>query len=386
MRHYYLLFLLIFSGVLSTVRGQTTIDTIDKETLPVIGDTIVMITDSFPYNDPAATDLQRLWDFRHLKTTGEYNVIYKEPDTSKYQGYFINANMMVASDDGTERFYALKDGNLNLIGFAGIDPVGFNIFLKGTFNDAIPEIITPMYIGRTYSTSSELTMPVNAKQLPDSILKKFPIYPDVGRLKSKFNIEIRVDTIGTLSLPQGDVECIRIYRKDLIYNYVEIQTLFGWLDVTGFLPDGTISLIDTAITYRYYSPDSKGPWAVVYTESSGKVPYKVDYKISSTNNKVINKDFGPEFKMTLFPNPTNGTSFYLNVKDAKSDNYIIRMYDIYGRQVFERTYYLDGDQVKQIVLEENNGRKAKVNPGVYFLDIRDTNNHFFDRKPIVVSY
>ncbi len=85
-------------------------------------------------------------------------------------------------------------------------------------------------------------------------------------------------------------------------------------------------------------------------------------------NSVIDPEFAEILSVKAFPNPFNQTLYLrAEIADMHSGDYALRIFDINGRLISNRTHYLPGGVETQISIDQ----LSNSPPGIYFIEITD---------------
>jgi hypothetical protein len=170
----------------------------------------------------------------------------------------------------------------------------------------------PFAYGNSFVESTSAAIALDLAQFPqlDTFLNNQNPIPgtqiDSVRAGFEFNADVEVDAWGEVNIPSGSYNCIRLHRMNYSNVVIEayISSFFGgfWIDVSGFIPAGTIPLgTDTIEQYEFRSDLTK--------------EYVVLLNVNPLDGSIINANFRNEISplsldvvsaaadMEIYPNP-----------------------------------------------------------------------------------
>ena len=328
----------VFSALLiipMTLQGQVTID---DSTFPVPGDTLRTVT-SFNFDgfdkDMMGEDL--FWGLTNVSGGFLTETVYVDPSEGVASELFPDADLL---DNSTlqEIYYTTLDDRIVEIGRAGVDPVLNLIDL--TYENDGESILrrAPMSFGDSFMNESSFRIQVPGSEIPDTLLNLLPIVPDSMRLIVEESNEDVVDSWGTVEIPGGTYEVIRVKRTTT--TNVELAAkvpILNWLVVDPANPlfAGLGPLLDllgesVEMSYSFFANDNKEIIASFAENEEGELvsmTYKGD--VTTSVGKINLK----EEDILTYPNPTFGDVTFKLV-NLPHDNYKVVVYNILGKQLW----------------------------------------------------
>ena len=328
----------VFSALLiipMTLQGQVTID---DSTFPVPGDTLRTVT-SFNFDgfDKEMTGEDLFWGLTNVSGGFLTETIYIEPTEGVASDLFPDADLL---DNSTlqEIYYQTLDDRIVEIGRAGLDPVLNLIDL--TFENEGENLLrrAPMSFGDSFMNESSFRIQVPGSEIPDTLLDLLPIVPDSMRLIVEELDEDVVDAWGTVEIPGGTYEVIRVKRTTTTNVQLAAKVpVLNWLVVDPANPlfAGLGPLLDllgetVEMSYAFVANDNKEIIASFAENEEGELvsmTYKGD--VTTSVGKINLK----EEDILTYPNPTFGDVTFKLV-NLPHDNYKVVVYNILGKQLW----------------------------------------------------
>ena len=327
----YLLVAFVLTPFISV--GQVTIT---NSTFPVPGDTLRTITtDDVSGFDKSLTGGDLTWDLSNISGGFLSETIYSDPADGDSTNLFPDADLL---DNSTQQeiYYQTFNNKIVEIGRSGLDPVLNLIDL--TFENDGEAVFrrAPMAFGDVYNDVSDFFVKTDASALPDSLLALFPISPDSLRLRVETSHDDVVDAWGTLILPNGSYDVIRVKRTTTTDSELgAFTTFFGWVTIDPAVFGNLGGLLDllgenTVVSYQFFANDNKEIMATFTEDFDGNLitaNYKGDM---TTSTGFINLK---EENILTYPNPTYGDVTF-ELMNLPHDNYKVVVYNIIGKKLW----------------------------------------------------
>lgn len=362
--------------------------TITNASFPAVGDTLNEAIDNSPAINNGEVGGNQVWDFTSLKA----NIIRKNAVRPASEGSasasFPTANLLfkqLGAANAQQQYMKSSTSKIEYIGYNGSLQGGLGSNIIAVFNPTEVMRRAPMKFFDNNVTNSSLNLTLPASIIPDTLLANFPIKPDSIRVKFESNRVDLVDSWGKMNIPNGSFDVLREKRMNFTNTKVEIKVAFlGWIDLSTLLGAGGgfggVNLgKDTIVQYHYFSNNAKEAIAVVSVD-----PNNLDSVLSVTfkaiNIKVtdINEIFDVENvnALNLYPNPAVNE---VNIKltDIPTGNYNMVIYNILGRQMMKKSYFVNGN----MVINENISILPKGN---YLISLSNNTGKIINTKRLIV--
>ena len=362
--------------------------TITNASFPAVGDTFNEAIDNSPAINNGEVGGNQVWDFTSLKA----NIIRKNAVRPASEGSasasFPTANLLfkqLGAANAQQQYMKSSTSKIEYIGYNGSLQGGLGSNIIAVFNPTEVMRRAPMKFFDNNVTNSSLNLTLPASIIPDTLLANFPIKPDSIRVKFESNRVDLVDSWGKMNIPNGSFDVLREKRMNFTNTKVEIKVAFlGWIDLSTLLGAGGgfggVNLgKDTIVQYHYFSNNAKEAIAVVSVD-----PNNLDSVLSVTfkaiNIKVtdINEIFDVENvnALNLYPNPAVNE---VNIKltDIPTGNYNMVIYNILGRQMMKKSYFVNGN----MVINENISILPKGN---YLISLSNNTGKIINTKRLIV--
>ena len=296
----------------------------------------------------------QVWDFISGSTAFISTDLYLDPSTAPPQ--YSRANTVIQTDQ-----LAMAGLNEPGIMYCYLHPTRFIFGAVETeyegetfdfmFTPYITQYTLPLQMGSSWSNNIDVD-------------EQFTI-PGIGdiRLELSSTLNSQVDAYGTVQVPWGDFECLRI-RNDVSYNLtISIWVLFVWVPV--------LEESGNAVNYDWRAPDVG---MVLNVMAEGTNP---NFSYAQTVRRLMNSSMvaGEELAAGLgvdqtaesfqlldsYPNPFNNETV-IAYELFEAANVDLRVVDILGRQVavLDQGYRTEG-------MNELHWRPENLSAGVYFV-------------------
>ncbi len=334
-----LAFTLILSlGIFSFAFAQTSIT---NATFLSAGDILYTGTDNAPSIDVGSAGPSQKWSFGNLQTPDVQMREVLPASAGTAGASFPNADIVMDMFGG-EVYMTVGTDEMVEVGFAG----GFQGFdIDSPYN---PQSIfrKTMEYGDSYSTENGIALTIPAEQIPFLDSLGLPVEPDSVRITRIQQIEVNADAWGTVILPTGTYDCLRLEKNTTASLMVEMYVPFlNWIDVTDFIAGqfGDLEQFGGGDTYQYefLADGIKESIAIVSLDTIGGDVQSVTFKSDpNVGIPVVNGDPGSFF--AAYPNPAYA-DVKIDVIGFERGNYDIGMYDISGKRVMNQNVNVNGD-------------------------------------------
>jgi len=362
----------LFFLILLSFRSTSQI-TISGSNLLNIGDIISQSEDFNTNINIGPAGQGQNWDFSQLIADDTWNMNVINPNNSPYSSNYPNADVCIM-DDG-EFIYANK--NLNGVYLLGTGDsilqnplliVPLPLTFGASFVDG-PYAIVDSVITNTQIQQSNITLNdflLFQGLTPASVTNGLAHVADTLRALSEVEQNFLVDADGSMILPMGTFDCVRV-RQEMTTNtsgsIYFIDTISGsnsgWYPIPGFSSE-------TDILYHWFSNDQNTNFSLIELgvdatgNQNGSVTF-LDNSATSFSN-MLSDDL-----INIYPIPTNRSVMISS--ELRDIN--LKIYDISGKQIesikFDNTLELD---------------LSKYLSGIYILHLQ-TSDGFYSRNIIL---
>ncbi len=352
--------------------------TVMGSSIPEVGDTLRTMVDNFPQMiEPGSTGGNQTWDFTGLTAPFMRETIFQPAGDGSASDQFPGANAVTLPNASVENYYVLSAHSIHEVGVYGMDPTGLGLDVVGRYSNPLLIKRTPLNYGDDDQLETDLTFPISADDLPDTLINMIPFQFDSIRLKIEIERMDEVDAWGTLVLPDEEAQVLREKRVEVRNGKVEILLgIAGWFDVTDFVAGQfplDIPQNETIVSYFYFDRQSIEPMAMVSLDSMGNVS-RVEYKTGDpTDVESIATDRPNAF---VYPNPSFGEVRF-ELTGIPAGVYKLEVMNILGVPIWENEYYVNGKKVIQVDLTD-------LRRGTYFYRLVDRKDHTLVTKRLVL--
>mgnify|MGYP000247334826 CR=1 FL=1 len=335
----YLLLLKIF--VLSTfTTGVFAQIVIDDSIFPEVGDTVMTLTDPLYTDfDVNASGENQVWNLMNVNGNFYAETIFADPMEGSESDMFPDADLLDNSGI-QEIYYETQDDRIIELGRSGLDPVLQVIDLTYQNTGELVLRRAPMMYEDEFLSVSEFSVAAPSEVLPDSIEQTIGSFVDSLRLRVVNQYIDIVDGWGTLQMPDGDYEVLRIRRENTLDAKLDLFAPFfgGWQEVDPDSPllagigDEFLGLLgeQTTTSFEFYTNGIKQPLATVRTDTMGNalgVTYR-GFVDTATDPVVLN-----DGAVMTYPNPSYGNVTF-SLVNLPPDNYKVVVYNIVGKEMW----------------------------------------------------
>lgn len=333
------LFILMICLSANAILAQTTIT---SASFPEAGDVLktrvaAQLTGTFV--SPAGED--QSWDFTSLASDIETEIEYFDVMDSDSAAVFPNASVFTSRGLGEEFFESTSD-HFGSLGITTNDPVGLGFSGNTIYEEVFIDRVAWEYGDTAINTNANFSSRFAIADLPDfiadTILAISPIPVDSLGFGVLTERTMEVDAWGTIEIPGGTYDVLRVVRTDISNTIFETKVPFlGWQDVTDLLAGtgggfGNFGS-DTTYSHIYYSNDSKEPIAVVNLSDDLQSANTVQYKNNGISSTIIIDD--EVLSMTVAPNPTSDL-VTIEFSDLPKGDYQLQLVGLNGKVLKNR--------------------------------------------------
>lgn len=369
-----------FFALFLTCAGLTAQITVTSAYFPAVGDTLKTAADNLPSGiDLGNPGGPQTWDFSSLQGPFNTNTTYKDSEEGGAFSSFLNSQLMVELPGDAEAFYSLSPTKFEYLGYYGTDPIGLGINLVVRYSPPLTERRAPLNYQNVYETTSNLLLPFSADDIPGGFLDSLPISPDSFRIRVNIVRSEEVDAFGSLTIPGGTFDVLRVKRIDVNQTRLDAKLPFiNWIDVTDLIPSNPLLGQITTQSYYFYSNASKEPVAVVSVNPDDGSVTRAEYKVVDENTNSVRNLTSLQPSIMASPNPSYGDVRF-DFQNLSPGNYKIRIYNILGSEVWQKDVWISG--IKSIRVNLGNLRK-----GAYLYSLVDSKGKTLaTRRLIIVS-
>lgn len=298
-------FLVLSFSIISLIVGAQI--TVTNATFPQIGDTLNLAVHANPGIQMTASGGPFEWDYTGLEAQVEQQVVFKSASEGSIT---VPGAIMVAEyPGGIENYYTTTANALLLVAVKG--PVGQVFGIESVFHYTPPreEKTAPMNYQDSHTSSSNLLIPFSTDNIPSAIIDSLglPVVPDSIRLRIASQLTDEVDAYGTVQLPIGDFEALRVKRTETLDTRVDVLLpFFGWQDVTDVLLGGGVIPglgNDTTVRYLFLSNSEKEVLVEAVMDSTGLNVQQAIFKNGDSVSAAKEVGSKGETYLNFYPNP-----------------------------------------------------------------------------------
>lgn len=317
--------------------------TVTSSTFPSAGDTLRYAIDNQPTVDAQSMytppGFNQTWDLSQLKVRILANQIFLPASTGKNVANFPGADL-ITTNGLTETYYNLTSSRLEIMGYAGTDPFGFNLKSIYTLRPAFPERRAPLNFFDISSSSTNILQGFSVSELPPAVISYLPAGTAFDSIRIRMAIS-RISSInasGTLKLPFAQYEVLR--EKSTQYREFRVDAqirVLGWIDVTDVIINTTNAWdsflgVDTTVTHLYFNDKSKEVIAEVNWNTAENRILSVRSKAPPRATVPVREVQPPTAQLQVIPNPVD-EEIQLNFVPLVSGKLRIELHDVLGRRV-----------------------------------------------------
>ena len=346
--------LLLLATWLTLAAALTAQITVTNAVFPQAGDTLYTAVDGAPTGvSVGTTGGAQQWDFSQLSSPFVSADVVLEASQGQSSALFPDADL-VLDYLGGEGYARVTADAVEVVGFAGDDPFGQGLAIVVNLDPTATAYRAPISFGDTYVDTSYFRLLFDADDLPlDNI--GLPLTPDSIRISVTTIISSTADAYGTATIPMGTYDVLRIRSEQQQDVLIEAKVGFlPWADVTSIflanLPDiDLLSPGDTVVSYRYQSNVAKEPIAVITVDDNDQ-PTEAEYRTTPDAVTSVRYQDVAGADVSAYPNPTFDNNVKLQFSGLPTGEYTVKMYNLIGKQVWAKQYYISGDTTHALSL------------------------------------
>lgn len=312
--------------------------TVTNSIFPTPGDTLRTVTTAnLGGFDRTMVGEGLTWDLSNAGTGPVTELVYQDAMEGDSAAVFPEADLLDAST-GVEIYYRTFNNKIVEIGRSGLDPVlGAINFTVNTEGEAILRR-APISYNDVFDEESSFNIQAGASIIPDSILGGLAGSVDSLRLTVTTTHDDFIDAWGTMSIPTGTHEVLRVNRSTVNDVMLEAKVVvLGWVTVDPSNPlfGGLGDLLDLlgeneTTSYQFYGADSKELIADLTTDTEDNL-ISLTYKAGgTTSTKEISANTQD---IKVYPNPTFGDITF-DVQKLPADDYSVVIFNVIGKQLW----------------------------------------------------
>ena len=318
--------------------------TLTNNYFPEVGDTLRISTAVDPNIDLQSPGGNVIWDFTSLVGPVFESIVLDASEGDAFLS-FSNATTLTGQVGINEQYFRTTSSTYEGLGFSGADPVGIGLDVIFKNEPALVERRAPLNYPDLYTSSSSVSVPFAWADLPAIVtdsLGALPITPDSIAIEVVTDRVENVDAWGTVQLPMGDYEVLRLRRRTITETRLKaFVPIFGWTDVTDLIPNDLLGM-DTTLSYRYYNNDEKEEIAIINVNPIDDEIINVRFKSDNSTTSLI-KLYTGKISIYAYPNPAIH-SVRFDVVNMPAGKYNLKMYNILGTEVWNESYSLVSQQ------------------------------------------
>lgn len=291
------------------------------------------------YVTPSGGD--QTWDFTGLSSDIEVETEYFDAADADSSAVFPTAQVYTQRGLG-EEFFESTDDHFGSLGITANDPVGLGFSANTIYDEVFIDRVAWEFGNAPVATEAFFQSRFALADLPDFLADTIsglsPIPIDSLGFGVRTERSMEVDAWGTLEIPGGTYDVLRVVRTDIRNTILESKVPFlGWTDVTDLLAGAGGGFgnfgSDTSYAHLYYSNDSKEPIAVVNLSDDLQSANSVQYKNNGISSTIIIDD--EVLAMTIAPNPTSG-EVVIEFSDLPKGDYQLQLVGTHGKLLKNR--------------------------------------------------
>ncbi|MEX1188658.1 MAG: T9SS type A sorting domain-containing protein [Bacteroidia bacterium] len=290
----------------------------------------------------------QFWDFSWLERDFTDTLRIIKADLSPFGNEFPEADFGISSNQNNFFYEELNSDGVAILGRVNYDPIfDFNVVYR--FNSTGNAFVFPMEYNDSYNFGYSYNV-----QYPAF----FPGTDSVRQFNSSY-FELNVDGWGTLAMPNGNFEVLRLkqvaYLRDTVSVYDEPG---GW--------GNTTIGIDTTVTWLFFAKDI-GYRLLSFTQrlnGSGKLVNWVKDYLLSDGVKI------PTAEFNVYPQPANNKLFVKHDEDYK-----YQIVDMQGKLLSEGL----------LAKEDAYISTSELQSGMYVLKLSNYEGQNFSARKVLIN-
>jgi len=350
--------------------------TITNSTFFGIGDILYTSTDDIPNISLGAIGGNNTWDYTSLSSAQLDATEVFSAASGMGAASFPNADVYI-NFGGGELYLEINANNIKQVGFIGAF-MGFDV--NTAFNPQGNFKFAPISYGDTFTDTNGFGFTIGADQLPFLDDLGLPINPDSIRITQIFNTAYEADAWGTMTIPNGTYDVLRLKRLQTTDTQIEAYVPFlGWIDVTGFIgddlpiPGGGAGTVES---YEFLADGIKESIATVQMDTVGGDIVSVTYKAQDTGTTAI-VDAGSETTVfSAYPNPAYN-DVRIDIRGFDNGVYNLDLFNIAGKLMMSKEITINRDTAATINV-------ARLNKGTYLYTLKNEDGETLKARRLMV--
>ncbi len=291
----------------------------------------------------------QVWDFSWLERDFTDTLKIIKADLSPFGTEFPDADFGISSNQNNFFYEELNSTGVAILGRVNYDII-FDYSTIYRFNSSGNAFIFPLSYNDSYNFGYSYRV-----QYPTL----FPGTDSIRQFNSSF-FELNVDAFGTLLMPNGNFDVLRLKQIAYLSDTVSVYDEPGGWGNTSINRDTTITWLYFAknIGYRLLSFNQQ-------PDGTGKIVSWVKDFLLSNEDKI------PYSKVKIYPQPANEKIFIEHTED-----FHYQLFNIQGK------LELKGDLLK----DDNYLSIIGLSPGLYILKLNNSQGQLFSTQKVLVGY
>lgn len=350
---------------------------------PVAGDTLLTVVDDEPTGVTVTSPGgNQVWNFSQLENDGLRTRVVRAASEGTLFSQFPSTELLLPLGPNAEGYYNLAADRLELVGYAGQDPLGQGLNIVTRFSPASIERWSQVQFFDLRNSESALLIAFSTASIPGGIFDNLPIAPDSIRIRIATQRTDLADAWGVVQLP-GNLQFSCVREKRTEYRDVRLDAKIGplpWFDITDLLiQNSPLPGLgrDTIQRYHYWSNEAKEPIAIVTVDMADQSVIGIEYKANpliSSNTELTLSDAA----LAVFPNPTS-SQLNFRLQDLMPGRYHCQLLDATGRLLQQQVWEINSaDHTATLSVE---GYPA----GSYFCRLLDASGRVLLSRTVVVQ-
>tara|TARA_B100000902_G_C27302837_1_gene913799 strand:+ start:1013 stop:2116 length:1104 start_codon:yes stop_codon:yes gene_type:complete len=338
-----------------------------------IGDIIYQSVDDITQINIGQTGQGQTWDFSQLMSNNTEDFSVLDPANTPYYNDYPNSDICINS--GTDFLYATKDmSGIHLLGSGDsifqspLLVVPFPLFFGATYTAGPTTILDSLISGSILNVLLPAWFGTSIDTIAFFLTNGQAHRPDTLNILFETTQYFSVDADGSIILPMGTYDCVRLRQEMLSSNSVSIyftDTLTG--SNSGWYSLGPPTT-EMDVTYNWFSNDPATKFSLleVVLDSLGNQDGGITFldAAPSANNNILSSDL-----FEVYPVPTNDKIF---IKTNLEDIINISLFDVSGKELSTSFF------TKEVDLD-----LSEYDKGIYFLQIQKDNGSLI--KKVIIE-
>ena len=361
-------------GLLEFCNAQITVT---SAIFPEVGDTLLIAKDNMPENlELFGNGGPYNWDFAALQAPFATNITFSKAEFGSGSHLFPEADLMIRLGAQNTAFFRQRNNKIELLGTYGIDPYGMGIMMPFKYYPAIPEQWAYMRYRDRLDSYGIAKTTISAESLPKQWLDALDLNPDSLRITRKITRNDHVDAYGSIEIPGGGYDVLRMQRTEVIESVIEAKFAIGtWLDITNSVPNAAKVKFQKSRSYYFINDEEKETIAKATVNPSNDVIQTVEFKsLDPSSNRQSIPSHQPS--MALYPNPAI-IDLRVDFANLKPGTYKLRILNILGVPVMEKELWINNNHSIKLDLDQ-------LLKGSYLCSLINSNDKTLFTKRLII--